>query len=455
MLGVELSFPVRDPLEEWRGCRRVPLSRAPGPRRLARWAEEERGAVALLESGAGFPERSRYTIVAVGAERIYTTLDPGQAYGALRSALRGSGCTSLPCRDLLFGVVGYEAVAGAEEWLAPRLGRHEWPPLLVFKPEALVVYDHLQGRALVCPGDAELGEREPPGREGFTAKGPVEETPARDFMDWVSRAKRMLEEGEFLQVVLSRYERYTYRGDPMALYVRLAGENPSPYMFYMNIRGYWIAGASPELLVKMDKGKLETHPIAGTRPRGATPEEDARLEEELLSDEKERAEHMMLVDLARNDLGAVAVPGTVRVTALMEVEKYSRVQHLVSRVEALADPRRSYADVLAAVNPAGTVSGAPKPRAMEVIAELEDRPRGPYAGAAGAYGGRAGETAIVIRSVWGIDEETLETRAGAGIVYDSVPRREYLETLHKLAAIHRALGLRPRVHEAETLLDKL
>jgi len=434
-------FRVRDPLEEWRGCRRLPLSRLPEPRRLAAWAEAEHGYVALLESGGGFPERSRYTMVAVGAERVYTAPDPSQAYEALRSALRELGeCWSLPCPRLLFGVVGYEAVAGAEEWLAPRLRRHEWPPLLVFKPRVIVVYDHLQGRATVCPGDAELGEAEPP--RGFEASGPVEETPREAFEDWVRQAKRMLEEGEFLQVVLSRFERYRYRGEPLALYGRLAGENPSPYMFYMRMEGLWIAGASPELLVKMDKGKLETHPIAGTRPRGDTPERDAELEQELLTDEKERAEHMMLVDLARNDLGAVAVPGSVRVTALMEVEKYSRVQHLVSRVEALAAPWAGYADVLAAVNPAGTVSGAPKPRAMEVIAALEDRARGPYAGAAGVYGSSAGETAIVIRSVWGIDGETLETRAGAGIVYDSVPEREYMETMHKLAAIHRALGVR-------------
>jgi anthranilate synthase component 1 len=433
----------RDPLAEWMGCRRVPFSRLPGPRGLAAWGDEEEGYVALLESGAGLPERSRYTLVAVGARRLYLAHDPQGVYEALRGATGGRGCARLPCRGLLFGVVSYEAVAGVERWLAPRLRLHpSWPPLLVFEPEALVVYDHQAGRAIVCPGDAELGERRPPG--GFEARGPVEETPRRLFEDWVREAKRMLGEGEFLQVVLSRYERYRYRGEPLALYQRLVGENPSPYMFYMRLGERWILGASPELLVKMDSGKLETHPIAGTRPRGRSPEEDAALEEELLRDEKERAEHLMLVDLARNDLGVVAAPGTVRVTALMEVEKYSRVQHLVSRVEAVAAPGTTYADALAATNPAGTVSGAPKPRAMEVIAALEDAPRGPYAGAAGAYGDYAGETAIVIRSVWSIDGDTLETRAGAGIVYDSVPEREYMETLHKLAAIHRALGLEPR-----------
>jgi len=433
----------RGPLEEWRGCRRVPASRLPSPRGLAAWAEAEKGYAALLESGAGLPERSRYTIVAVGAERVYAADDPGLVYDALRGAARGAGCSRIPCRGMLFGLVSYEAVAGVEKWLAPRLRRHPaWPAMLLFRPEALVVYDHQAGRATVCPGDAELGERPVP--RLFEARGPVAETPRRVFESWVREAREMLAAGEFLQVVLSRYERYRYRGEPLALYERLAAANPSPYMFYMRMGEGWVLGASPELLVKMDSWKLETHPIAGTRPRGGSEEEDLALEEELLRDEKERAEHMMLVDLARNDLGAVAAPGTVRVTSLMEVEKYSRVQHLVSRVEAVAAPGTSYADALAATNPAGTVSGAPKPRAMETIAALEDAPRGPYAGAAGVYADHAGETAIVIRSAWSVDGETLETRAGAGIVYDSVPEREYMETLHKLAAMHRALGVPPR-----------
>ncbi len=433
----------RDPLEEWRDCSRVPASRAPEPRRLAAWAEERHGFVALLESGQGLPERSRYTIVAVGAERLYTAADTGRVYDALRSATRGMECTRLPCRRMLFGIVGYEAVAGREPWLSKLLRGHPaWPPLLVFEPRVLVVYDRLAGRVLICPGGAELGERPVPGWGGAT--GPVEATPRRSFEAWVREARRMLEEGEFLQVVLSRYERFRYHGSPLGLYARLAEENPSPYMFYMRMGEKWIAGASPELLVKMDSGKLETHPIAGTRPRGSTPEEDAALEDELLRDEKERAEHMMLVDLARNDVGAVAAPGTVRVTSLMDVERFSRVMHLVSKVEAVAAPGALYADAVEALHPAGTVSGAPKPRAMEVIARLEDAPRGPYAGAAGVYSGMAGETAIVIRSVWSIEPGILETRAGAGIVYDSKPEREYMETVHKLAAIHRALGVKAR-----------
>ncbi len=436
---MSILYGGEDPTQEWAGCAKRALGRLPGPRRLIAWGEKRYDYVALLESGEGFPERARYTLVALGAREVHETDDILDGFNVLWRSLRGRGCTTLPCRRMLFGVVSYEAVAGVEPWLAPKLRRHTWPVVRVFEPEVLVVYDKLAGRGYVCPGDAELGEAD---LDDFAAaRGPVYETPREEFEAWVREAKRLIEEGEFFQIVLSRVERYEYRGSPLSLYVRLADGNPSPYMFYMRMGDVWIAGTSPELLVKMSLGRAETHPIAGTRPRGRTPEEDIALEEEMLRDEKERAEHMMLVDLARNDLGRIAVPGTVRVTALMDVEKYSHVQHLVSRVEALVRPGMLYADVLAAAFPAGTVSGAPKTRAMEYIAVLEDEPRGPYAGAVGVYAEYAGETAIVIRSVWSYEEGVVEARAGAGIVYDSVPEREYMETVHKIMAVRRALGV--------------
>ncbi len=420
------------------GCSRVPVSRAPRPRELAAWAEEAYSHVALLESGGPHGEKSRYTIVAWGASRVVEERDPSRAYTALSELARRAECDFTPCPDMAVGLVGYEAVGEAEPWLLPLLRRHEWPVTVAFKPEHVAIYDHALGHVTVCPGGSELGSRRIDGWE--KARGPVYETGRREFQSWVEEALDMLRRGEFIQVVLSRVERYEYRGAPLALYSRLADSNPSPYMFYMRVRDLWIAGSSPELLLRMDNGRLETHPIAGTRPRGATDEEDLRLEEELLSDEKEIAEHLMLVDLARNDLGRYAVPGTVRVVRFMDVEKYRYVQHIVSRVEALALPKVDYTTVLKAVNPAGTVSGAPKPRAMETIARLEDLPRGPYAGAMGLYARRAGETAIVIRSVWGLEGDIAETRAGAGIVYDSKPAREYMETIYKLEAVRRALG---------------
>ncbi len=421
------------------GCGLRPLSKLPSPRELAAWADSRFDAVALLESNEQVGEKSRYTIVAYGAEKVVEEGDPGRSYEALSMLVRSSNCASIPCKDMALGVVGFDAVAEAEPWLAPKLKRHVWPVTLAFKPEVIIVYDRLLGRALACPEDADLGSSRPGIWEG--AKGPIYETGRREFESWVREALGLIASGEFIQVVLSRVERYEYRGDPLALYERLATLNPSPYMFYIKVGSRWIAGSSPELLLRMENGRLETHPIAGTRPRGATPEEDLEFEKELLSDEKELAEHIMLVDLARNDLGRYSVPGSVRVVRLMDVEKYSSVQHIVSRVESLALPGVDYPTILKAVNPAGTVSGAPKPRALETILALEDEARGPYAGAVGMFSGFAGETAIVIRSLWSLEEGVVETRAGAGIVYDSRPEREYMETVYKLAAVKRALGV--------------
>ena len=421
-------------------CRRVPINRAPPPASLAAWAEGESDHVALLEFGAQLGSRPKYAIVAYGAAEVAETYEVMEAYESVNRVLRGD-CRRLPCRDMALGVVGYEAAVAVEPWLKKYIRKHHpWPVTTLFMPEALVIYNYLLGHVTVCADGNDLKGRSLGSWRG--AKGPIYETPRRDYMTWVEEALKLLDEGEFIQVVLSRVERYEYSGSPLALYRELTRVNPSPYMFYMRLGKYWIIGSSPELLVKMEERRLVTHPIAGTRARGGSPEEDLALENELVTSEKEIAEHLMLVDLARNDLGRVALPGTVHVTRFMEVEKYSSVQHMASRVEAVAPPTTTYADVLAAVNPAGTVSGAPKPRAMKFIALMEDEPRGPYAGAVGIYAKYAGETAIVIRSLWGLDNGVLETRAGAGIVYDSVPEKEYLETKHKLAAIHSAMGVR-------------
>ncbi len=423
-----------DPLAEWRGCRRQSSSSYPSPRKLARAAVSQgHDYVALLESGGGFQERARYSIVGIGAGRAVEERSPGTVYRALGKL--GGRCARLPCREMAFIAVSYEAVAGAEPWLEPKLGRHEWPLLAGFTPETLVVYDHAAGRVVRCgPEPVSVEGRLP----GFRLDGVQYETSRSDFVDWVGEARELIQAGEAFQIVLSRVKEYSFQGEPLAAYERLASINPSPYMFYLRIDGRVVAGASPELLVKLDSGVLETHPIAGTRPRGDG-EEDIRLEEELLSDEKELAEHIMLIDLARNDLGSIAVPGTVRVPVVMDVEKYSHVQHIVSRVEAQARPGLGFHEALKHTLPAGTVSGAPKPRAMEIIAMLEDKPRGPYAGGVGVTAGNAGEAAITIRSFW-TTESGLEIRAGAGIVYDSKPEREYMETEYKLEAIKRALG---------------
>ncbi|MHA1595597.1 MAG: anthranilate synthase component I family protein [Candidatus Baldrarchaeia archaeon] len=422
----------------WEEARKIPLSHAPDPYHLVAWAEEQTCHVALLEGYCGLSGWSRYTIVAYGKKHKVEEENPFKAYKALEK-ITSANYKSVPCPDMVFGVVGYEAVVSVEPWLGSMLKRHRWPVVIAFKPEVLVVYDKLLGNVIIYPEDTDLGKKDINGWR--PAQGPIYETPKETFEEWVKEALTLLDKGEFLQIVLSRVEQYEYQGEPLALYKRLAQKSPSPYMFYMRFDDRWILGSSPELLVKMENGRLETCPIAGTRPRGVTPEEDLALEEELLRDEKEIAEHLMLVDLARNDLGRVARPGTVKVLKFMDVEKYSGVQHIVSRIEADAHLGVTYIDVLASMNPAGTVSGAPKPRAMEVIAKLEDEPRGPYAGAVGMYSKYAGETAITIRSLWNIDDSTIEVRAGAGIVYDSKPYREYLEIKYKLNAIYQALGI--------------
>ena len=416
-----------------------PIEAIPGPREAVSWAIREHDHVVLLESGQEGGHRSRYTIVGYGCRERLVVRDPLKAFEEFHKFIKGYESDSLPRVNMVFGYTGYEAVASVEPWLAPKLKGHEWPTAYWFSPETLIIYDNFARRAYIYPSDAKLGANRP--RRGFfKVKRQLYATRRGDFEEWVREVKKKITEGEAFQVVVSRVERYEYKGDPLSFYVALAETNPSPYMFFVRMGERYLIGSSPELLVEMEMGRIETHPIAGTRPRGKTPEEDIELEDEMLNDPKEVAEHLMLVDLARNDLGKVSIPGTVRVSSLMDVEKYSHVQHIVSRVQAVVSPKMLFSDVLAAVFPAGTVSGAPKPRAMEIIAELEDEPRGPYAGAVGMAASRAGETAIIIRSAW-LWEDSVEIRAGAGIVYDSDPSREYRETEHKLAALRRSLGI--------------
>lgn len=268
----------------------------------------------------------------------------------------------------------------------------------------------------------------------------------------VERAKRYIYDGDVFQVVLSQRFSADFCGDPLHVYERLRALNPSPYMFFLDFGERKVAGASPEMLLRVEGRNLTTFPIAGTRPRGRDAAEDKRLEEEMLSDEKERAEHVMLVDLGRNDIGRVAKPGSVRVTRFMDVEKYSHVQHIVSEVVGeLADGYDEF-DALASVFPAGTVTGAPKVRAMEIIEELEPARRGIYAGCVGYFSlTRNLDTAITIRTIVfenckrrtspGVVTAKAYVQAGAGIVADSQPEREYHETVSKCMAMMRALGI--------------
>jgi anthranilate synthase component 1 len=305
-------------------------------------------------------------------------------------------------------------------------------------------------------GSATLGGRTPGGSAGpiaMTPPAPAPDEPStslgRDaFEAAVRAAKDAIAAGEAIQVVLARRETRALPVGPdgrpvdgIGLYRALRRVNPSPYLFFVRTPSFEVVGASPELLLQVEGDRMTTHPIAGTRPRGATPADDVRLAEELAADPKERAEHVMLVDLGRNDLGRVARPGTVRVSKYMEVERYSHVLHLVSHVEGRLAPGLDALDALRSVFPAGTLSGAPKVRAMQLIAAAERERRGLYGGAIGylGYDGNL-DTAIAIRSAV-LKDGVAHLHAGAGIVAASVPEREFEETEHKAAALRRALEL--------------
>jgi anthranilate synthase component 1 len=265
--------------------------------------------------------------------------------------------------------------------------------------------------------------------------------PQETFCDLVRTTKNYIREGDIIQAVLSQPFVCEIAPDPVALYRAQRYINPSPYLYFFHLDDMALVGSSPETMVRLENGIATLRPIAGTKPRGKTEQEDRELANELLADEKEQAEHLMLVDLARNDLGRVAVTGTVEVTDLMFIERYSHVMHIVSNTRCDLKSGVDAWELLAATFPAGTLSGAPKIRAMEIIAELESTPRGPYGGAVGyiSFHGNM-DMAITIRTAC-IQSGRMTIQAGAGIVADSDPERERVETVNKAMAIEKALQL--------------
>jgi anthranilate synthase component 1 len=360
----------------------------------------------------------------------------------------------------LVGCFGYDTVRYIEDRLAAAdkpdaLGT---PDIVLLLSERLAVFDNLAGKlylVVYCDpqepdafrnGQAQLRAllaslRQPvtiPAEAPVPPSTPCPEFDQHAFMSAVERAKQYIRDGDIMQVVLSQRTSLPYPASPLALYRALRALNPSPYMFYFDFGGFQVVGASPEILVRLEDDTVTVRPIAGTRPRGKTRAEDLALAQELLADPKERAEHLMLMDLGRNDVGRVATPGSVRVTENMVVERYSHVMHIVSNVEGKLNPGLDATAVLRATFPAGTVSGAPKVRAMEIIDELEPTKRGVYAGAVGYLGFDGNmDLAIAIRTAV-IKDGTLYVQAGAGIVADSVPLSEWIETENKARALLRA-----------------
>jgi anthranilate synthase component 1 len=433
----------------------------------------------LLESVEGGERVGRYSFlgaaprlrvvydgrtVHVGGERL-----PGPLLPRVRELLRTYRLARQP--DLprfLGGLVGYFGYDLVRDW--ERLPHR--PPDDLGTPVAelglydtVVCFDHVRRRVRVvaCAFAEEGAERAyrsarerieevldrlrrpldlPPSPQDRSL-GPVRSNLSRPaFLERAARAKGYIRAGDVFQVVLSqRFARPVADLDPFLLYRAVRAVNPSPFLFYLDFPGACLAGSSPELLVRLEAGEVWMRPIAGTRPRGRTPEEDAALEAELRASEKERAEHVMLVDLTRNDVGRIARYGTVRTTELMVVERYSHVMHMVSTIRGELQPGRDALDVLQAAFPHGTVTGAPKVRAMEILDELEPTARGPYAGAVG-YVGFDGtlDTCITIRTLL-VRHGVAYVQAGAGIVADSEPEAEYRETVDKARALLRAAEL--------------
>lgn len=360
----------------------------------------------------------------------------------------------------LVGYFSYDTVRYIERKLAghARPDTLNTPDILLLLSEELAVVDNLSGKLyLIVYVDPSIESAYRTGRNRLKellaqlrqsvnipteqpvhSEPAVSEFPEDQFKAAVDRAKRYIYDGDIMQVVLSQRTSKPYHASPMALYRALRSLNPSPYMFYYHFDDFHVVGASPEILVRLEGDTVSVRPIAGTRPRGKNMQEDTSLAADLLADPKELAEHVMLMDLGRNDIGRVARTGTVKVTEHMRIENYSHVMHIVSNVEGKLKPDLTAIDVLRATFPAGTVSGAPKIRAMEIIDELEVSKRGVYAGAVG-YLGFNGDMDLAIAIRTGIIKDgKLHVQAGAGIVADSVPDNEWVETQNKAKALLRA-----------------
>jgi anthranilate synthase component 1 len=416
--------------------------------------------VFLLESVERNETIGRYSFIGILPSRFFVLNQPSEGndfFSSIEQFLKTNGRQS--DLRLASGLVGFISFH-ASGFLLPKMNMKPSPfPLAAFVlPSAVLVFDHVKRKMMLSSILSKTEERDlvqqiltslqtivPLPRAGKSSE-PVSKMSKAEFCKMVERAREYIVAGDIFQVVLSMQFEGESRAHPFQMYRALRMINPSPYMFYFNFQNqFQFFGSSPETLVRTEKvdgvNKVILRPIAGTRRRGTNPEEDEKLEKELLQDEKEKAEHLMLLDLARNDLGRIAQVGSVKVPEFMRVEKYSHVMHLVSTVESTVREFPSIRDLFASVFPAGTVSGAPKVRAMQIIDELEPHSRGLYAGSLG-YFSTTGELdhCIAIRCIQCMNDRYLFT-AGAGIVADSVPEREYEEILSKAMALRTMLKM--------------
>ena len=439
----------------------------------------------LLESVEGGETWGRYSIIGLPAAAVLTVQDgacrvtdgageeaialkdPFAAIEAFRARFRAPEMPGLP--RFSGGLVGYFS-HDTVGYIEPTLGMDGAPDELgcpdvcLLLAEELVIFDNLRGTVQIlvhahtedadglAAAERRLDElaaqlRAPlhyPSRGGYAGSAAGEFVSGFEeaaFCRAVERVRDYIRDGDAFQVVLSQRLSAPFAGTALDVYRALRVINPSPYMYHLDFGGFQVTGSSPEVLVRVEDGEVMLRPIAGTRPRGATLAEDAHLAEELLADPKERAEHVMLMDLGRNDVGRVAETGSVAVTDNMVIERYSHVMHIVSEVQGRLKAGLGPLDVFKACFPAGTVSGAPKVRALEIIRELEPVKRGIYSGAVGYIGWNGNlDTAIAIRTAV-IKDGRLHVQAGAGIVHDSVPENEWRETLNKARALMRAVEM--------------
>jgi anthranilate synthase component 1 len=435
-----------------------------------------RGPAFLLESVEGGENVSRYSFIGCNPRKILRAspgdTDPLTALQAELAPYRPVAVPGLPpFTGGAVGYLGYEfihtvektvPIAGKDELGVPMMWFMLCDSVLAFdrahQTMRLIVNAHI-GQDAGAAYDAACAElrrmqtalAQPtpllPATLGDT--GPVQ-VPAGNFTQpaferMVEDSKEFIRSGDIFQIVLSQRFSRDFRRSPLDLYRALRTVNPSPYMFLLEADGFALVGASPEVHVRLTGRKVEIRPIAGTRPRGKTPAEDIALEKDLLADEKELAEHLMLVDLARNDIGRVCSYGTIRVPEFKTIERYSHVMHIVSQVEGQLAPERSAFDLMRATFPAGTVSGAPKIRAMQLISQMEGTQRGSYAGALGyfSYNGNL-DSCITLRTAL-VKDGKVHIQAGAGVVADSVPAAEYQETINKASALFKAINLADRL----------
>ena len=448
----------------------------------------------LFESVEGGARRARYSFLGFKPDLIWKSSGAkaeinrnalvdlndfkpcdGAPLDALRALIKESHIETPP--DLppmaagLFGYMGYDMVRQVEKLPDNNPDELHIPESIFLRPTVVAIFDHLEDVVtLVTPVWPDLTDNNVTKREADvayagaqwrltealsafegplpyrheTAEGeqpapvPTSNTTLAEYSANIAKAKEYILAGDIFQVVPSQRFSVPFHLPPFALYRSLRRLNPSPFLFFMDFGGFSIVGSSPEILVRLRDGKVTIRPIAGTRPRGRTPAEDAALAEELLADPKELAEHLMLLDLGRNDVGRVAKIGSVRVTEKMVIERYSHVMHIVSNVEGEIDPKHDAIDALMAGFPAGTVSGAPKVRAMEIIDELEKTRRGIYAGAIGYFAANgAMDSCIALRTAL-VKDRTLYIQAGGGVVADSNPQAEYEESQNKARALVRA-----------------